>query len=64
MIEYYAEPFEGKTYGEKKYTKIDIKLTKTPTIEDKKEPGFNAGLIAEDISDPLTEYYIFHKLEL
>ncbi len=35
VIEYYAEPFEGKTYGEKKYSKINIKLTKTPTEEDK-----------------------------
>ena len=34
VIEYYSEPFEGKTYGEKKYSKINIKLTKTPTKED------------------------------
>lgn len=55
MIEYYSEPFEGKTYGEKKYSKINIKLTKTPTEEDKNEPGYNPGLSVESIEQPLTE---------
>ena len=55
VIEYYEESFEGKTYGEKKYSKINIKLTRTPSAEDKNEPGYNPGLNAEDIEQPLTE---------
>ena len=49
VIEYYAQPFEGKTYGNKKYSKISIKLTKTPSEEDKQQPGYNPGLSIEDI---------------
>jgi hypothetical protein len=55
VIEYY-EPGFTETYAEKKYTKILIKLTKTPTEDDKKEPGYNAGFKSEDIKDELTEY--------
>jgi hypothetical protein len=33
-------------FGQKSYSKIIIKLTKTPTEEDKKQPGFNPGLTA------------------
>lgn len=37
VIEYYeGENEHGKTYSEKKYTKILIKLTRSPTDEDKK----------------------------
>lgn len=51
VIEYYEQG-----YAEKKYTKILIKLTKTPTEEDKKEPGYNPGFASGDIKDELTEY--------
>jgi hypothetical protein len=37
VIEYYENSTEvGKSFGEMKYTKILIKLTKNPTEEDKK----------------------------
>jgi len=37
VIEYYENSTEvGKSFGEKKYTKILIKLTRSPTEEDKK----------------------------
>ena len=56
VIEYYDKELEnGKTYAEQKYTKIVIKLTKTPTEEDKKDPGFNPGNSSENIKDELTE---------
>lgn len=52
MIEYYDADIEtGKAYAEKKYTKILIKLTKNPTEEDKKEPGYNPGVKSEDMKD-------------
>lgn len=56
VIEYYEGELEnGKTYAEQKYTKIVIKLTRTPTEEDKKEPGFNAGFDSANIKDELKE---------
>lgn len=52
VIEYYDADIEtGKAYAEKKYTKILIKLTKNPTEEDKKEPGYNPGVKSEDMKD-------------
>jgi hypothetical protein len=57
VIEYYEGALEnGKTYAEQKYTKIVIKLTRSPTEEDKKDPGFNPGFSSEAIKDELTEY--------
>ena len=50
VIEYYEQG-----YADKKYTKILIKLTKTPTEEDKQEPGYNPGFASGDIKDELTE---------
>jgi hypothetical protein len=56
VIEYYETELEnGKAYAEKKYTKILIKLTRSPSEEDKKEPGFNAGFNSTDIKEELTE---------
>lgn len=56
VIEYYEAELENqKTYAEKKYTKILIKLTKNPSEEDKKEPGFNPGFSSAEIKDELTE---------
>ena len=55
VLEYYAEEFEGKMYANKKYSRILIKLTKSPTPDDKAEPGYNAGLKADDIKEPLAE---------
>lgn len=52
VIEYYATELEsGKTYSEQKYTKILIKLTRSPSEEDKKEPGYNPGFSSLDIKD-------------
>ena len=51
VIEYYEEG----GYTDKKYTKILIKLTKNPSEEDKKEPGYNPGFASGDIKDELTE---------
>ncbi len=52
VIQYYENELEnGKTYAEKKYTKILIKLTRSPSEEDKNEPGYNAGLSSADIKD-------------
>ena len=59
VIEYYEQG-----YAEKKYTKILIKLTKTPTEEDKKEPGYNPGFASGDIKDELTEYSIINVVFL
>ena len=51
VIEYYEEG----GYTDKKYTKILIKLTKNPSEDDKKEPGYNPGFASGDIKDELTE---------
>lgn len=50
VIEYYESELENqKTYAEKKYTKILIKLTKSPSEDDKREPGYNPGFKSEEI---------------
>jgi hypothetical protein len=56
VIEYYESDLEnGKGYAEKNYTKILIKLTRSPSEEDKKEPGYNAGPNSTDITEELIE---------
>lgn len=61
VIEYYESELEnGKTYAEQKYTKIVIKLTRTPTDDDKKEPGFNAGFDSAKIKDELKELVLIY----
>ena len=52
VIEY----FEEGGFADKNYTKILIKLTRSPTEEDKKEPGFNPGFASEDIKEEWKEY--------
>lgn len=49
VLEYFSESFEGRYFDEKNYSKIVIKLTRNPTEEDKKEPGFNPGLDAQEV---------------
>lgn len=44
VLEYFANEVNGKFFEEKKYSKIQIKLTKNPTQEDIKEPGYHQGL--------------------
>jgi len=53
VIEHYEEIVEstGKSYAEKKYSKVLIKLTRSPTDDDKKEAGYNAGFSSENITD-------------
>ena len=55
VIEYYEPGTADQGYADKKYTKILIQLTKTPTEDDKKEPGYNPGFASGDIKDELTE---------
>lgn len=49
VLEYFVNEVNGKYFEEKKYSKIIIKLTRNPTEEDKKEPGFNPGLTNEQV---------------
>ena len=50
VVEYYEEGFAVK-----KYTKMLIKLTRNPTEEDKKNPGYNPGFPSAEIKDEITE---------
>ena len=50
VLEYFLQPVQNdKYFEEKKYSKIVIKLTRNPTEEDKKQPGFNPGLAKEQV---------------
>lgn len=57
VLEYFKEEFEGAYFEDKKYSKIAIKLTRNPTEEDKKEPGYHEALTSDQIEEPLEGYF-------
>lgn len=52
-VKYTEHADEGAEGVEKEYSTFSIKITREPTEEDKKHPGFNEGL--DKIENPLTE---------
>ena len=48
-----VEMYDDSTSANIKRRKIEIKLTTKPTAEDQAQPGFNAGIPKDQITDPI-----------